>query len=218
MKVVDREVLARRLKVYVLTDHRLSRGRSDREVVEEAIRGGATAIQLRAKEISTREMWETGLEIRKVCRAAGVLFIVNDRLDVALAVDADGLHVGQDDLPASEARRLLGPDKVLGVSARSVEEALKAAEDGADYLGVGPVYPTGTKADAGAATGVEVVRDICRLVDLPVVGIGGIGPGNAPEVIAAGADGVSVISAVVAAEDIAEAAWALVRAVEGATT
>lgn len=205
-----------RLGVYVITDAGLSRGRGHEEVVEAAVRGGADVIQLREKEASTRRLVEIGLSLREITRRAGVLFLVNDRVDVALAVEADGVHVGQDDMPADLVRRLIGRDKIIGVSAATIEEARRAREDGADYLGVGAVYTTGTKADAGAPVGPDRVAEIKRAVGLPVVGIGGINHGNAAEVIAHGADGVAVISAVVSADDVAEATRSLKRVVEGA--
>jgi thiamine-phosphate pyrophosphorylase len=138
-------------RLYVITDARLSRGRSHRQVVEAAIRGGADAIQLRDKEVPAGELYRAALELREIAREGNVAFLVNDRLDVALAAGADGVHVGQQDLPASVVRRILGPGRILGVTAETVEEALAAERDGADYLGVGPVFEArGTKPDAGA--------------------------------------------------------------------
>jgi thiamine-phosphate pyrophosphorylase len=194
------------LSLYVLTDRNLSRGRSHADIVRAAVAGGATAIQYREKEASTRVMVEDARELRAVARAAGVLFIVNDRVDVAMAVDADGVHVGQDDMPADLVRKLIGPDKIIGVSAGNVPDALRAEADGADYLGVGAIYATATKADAGMPTGLAALTEIKRQVKLPIVGIGGINLDNAAAVIKAGADGISVVSAVVSAEDVAEAA------------
>lgn len=201
------------LRVYVLTDPKLSRGRSHPEVVRAAIAGGATAVQLREKDGSTREMVEIGLELRRITREAGVLFIVNDRVDVAMAVEADGVHVGQSDMPAALVRKLVGPAMIVGVSASTVEKARQAVRDGADYLGVGAVYPTGSKADAGRPVGLERLREIRSQVNIPIVGIGGINLSNAAQVMAAGADGVSVISAVVSADDVAAAARQLLEAV-----
>lgn len=194
------------LSLYVLTDKNLSRGRSHADIVRAAIAGGATAIQYREKQASTREMVESARELREIARAAGVLFIVNDRVDVAMAADADGVHVGQDDMPAGIVRKLIGPGKIIGVSAGNVPDALQAEADGADYLGVGAIYATATKADAGAPTGLAALTEIRRRVKLPIVGIGGINLGNAAAVIKAGADGISVVSAVVSADDVAAAA------------
>ncbi len=205
-----------RLDLYVITDSNLSRGRSHVQVASEAIRGGATVIQLRDKHAEGRELLETGRALRGLTREAGVLFIVNDRVDVAIAVEADGVHVGQQDLPAAVVRRLVGPKMILGVSAANVPEARQAKADGADYLGVGAVFATSTKSDAGAPVGTEILAEIRREVGLPLVGIGGINMHNAAEVIRQGADGVAVISAVVSAPDIAQATAALMAIVEEA--
>lgn len=202
--------------LYVITDARLSRGRSHVEVVRAAIAGGAGIIQYREKEGTTRQLVEEAQALRELTRQMGVLFIVNDRADIALAVDADGLHVGQDDLPTKIARRLIGPNKILGVSATNLEEALQAEQDGADYLGVGPIFPTPTKPDAAPPIGLEGLAEICRRVSIPVVAIGGINEQNAASVIEAGADGVAVISAVVAAPDVTAAARGLRQVVENA--
>ncbi len=204
------------LSVYVITDRTVAGERSILDVVRAAIRGGATVVQLREKEASTREMIELGQALHEITREAGVPLIVNDRLDVALAIDAEGVHVGQDDMPAHLARRLLGPDKILGVSAGTVEEARQAERDGADYLGVGDVYGTPTKPDAGVPIGVGGLAQIAREVSIPVVGIGGITPDNAEAVIRAGAVGVAVISAVVGAPDPEMAARRLRQVVDTA--
>jgi thiamine-phosphate pyrophosphorylase len=202
------------LTLYVITDRRLASGRSHEEVAREAIAGGATVIQLRDKEASTKELVEIGRRLRRLTAERGVTFIVNDRVDVALAVNADGVHLGQEDMPAALARQLMGPAKVIGVSASTVEEAKRAEKDGANYLGVGPVYATVTKPDAGEPIGVEGLAEILRAVSIPVVAIGGIKEGNVEEVIAAGADGVAVVSAVVAAQDIEAAARRLRRKIK----
>lgn len=202
--------------VYLVTDARLSRGRSSVQVVEAALRGGVTIVQYRDKSASTRRMIEEAQEIRRVCRRAGVPFVVNDRLDVALAVDADGVHVGQDDMPARMARRLLGEGKLLGVSAASPEEGLRAMTDGADYVGASPIFATPTKPDAPHAMGVEGLRHLARAVRVPVVAIGGVSAENAGTLIAAGAAGVAVVSAVVSADDVEGAARAIRSAVGAA--
>ncbi len=195
------------LGLYVVTDERLSLGRPTAEVVAAAIRGGADAVQLRAKDdLSVREQAALGRALRALTRAAGVLFLVNDRADLAAALDADGVHVGQDDLPADLARHIVGPDRLVGVSAATVEEALAAREAGADYLGVGPIYGTLTKPDAGEAVGPERITAIKARVPLPVVGIGGIGRDTIAAVMAAGADGAAVVSAIVGAADVEAAA------------
>ncbi len=193
--------LASRLGLYLVTDERLSRGRATADIVRAAIRGGVDVVQLRGKELPAREQLAIGRALRAITREAGILFIVNDRVDLALALDADGVHIGQDDLPAEIARQLVGPERIVGVSAATIPEALAAREAGADYLGVGAIYGTATKPDAGAPTGPALLGSIRGAVDLPLVGIGGITATNAAEVIAAGADGVAVVSAIVAADD-----------------
>ena len=202
--------------LYIITDARLSRGRSHLEIVRAAIQGGATVVQYREKEATTRRMVEEARELRELCRKLGVPFIVNDRVDVALAVDADGVHVGQDDMPAPLARKLIGPEKILGVSVSTVAEAIQAQRDGADYISASPVFSTPTKLDAPQPTGVEGLRAIAEAVDRPVVAIGGIKAHNAAQLIRAGAAGVAVISAIVAADDVEAAARALRAAVEAA--
>lgn len=200
----------------LVTDEALSLGRDQVGVVRAAIAGGVTVVQLRQKGGSTRAMVELGLALRDLTRETGVALIVNDRLDVALAVDADGLHVGQDDLPAVMARRLLGPERLLGVSAATSDEARAAAADGADYVGVGSVYATGSKADAGAPIGLEGLTAVAEAVHLPVVAIGGIGPGRAADCIRHGADGVAVISAIVSQPEPEVAARILRREIDRA--
>ena len=203
-------------RVYVIADASRDRGRSHLEIAEAAIRGGATAIQLRMKDEPARLMVETARRLATLCQTAGVTFIVNDRVDVAMIVEADGVHVGQDDLPAEDVRRLLGRGVLLGVSAATVQEARAAERAGADYLGVGAIYATATKADAGAPVGLARIRELRRAVGLPLVAIGGITADNAAQVIAAGAQGVAVVRAVTTAEDMAAAARLIRREVDGA--
>jgi thiamine-phosphate pyrophosphorylase len=210
--------LASRLALHVLTDREWSRGRDMLTVAAAALDGGATAIQLRDKMASTRVLIEEGLALRALTRERGALLIVNDRVDVAVAVEADGAHVGQDDMPAGLARQLLGPDRILGVSAVNMEEAEEAVAGGADYLGVGPIFPSLGKADAGPATGVELLTELARRYTTPLVAIGGITAENATEVVRAGACGVAVITAVVYAEDITAASRQLRLAVDTART
>ncbi len=192
--------------LYVITDAKLSRGRSHLEVIRAAIAGGATVVQYREKEGTTRQMIGEARALRELARQAGIPFIVNDRVDIALAVDADGVHVGQDDMPAPLARKLMGPGKIVGVSVDNLEQALQAEEDGADYVGAGPIFATPTKPDAAPPIGLEGLAEICRRVSIPVVAIGGINERNAAAVIAAGAAGVAVVSAIVAAPDVEAAA------------
>ena len=195
--------------LYVVTDKVISGNRSHLECARAAVAGGADAIQLREKAKSTGEILAIAREIRAVTAGTGAIFIVNDRLDVALAVEADGVHLGQDDLPVAVARRIAPPPFLIGASVGSAEEAVRAERDGADYVAVSPVFATGSKADAGAGHGLEAVASVRRAVRIPVIGIGGIGPQNAADVIRAGADGCAVISAVLAQPDIAEAARSL---------
>jgi len=198
--------------LYVVTDPRLSKGRSHEEVCAKAIEGGANVIQLRDKDATTKQLCDYGRRLRELARKAGALFIVNDRVDVALAVDADGVHVGQDDLPAQEARRILGRGKIVGVSTSNLEDARIAAEAGADYVAIGAIYETrSVKADAGTPVGPEAVANLRKHTKLPIVAIGGINRSNVSEVVRAGADGIAVISAVVSADDIKAAASELKR-------
>jgi thiamine-phosphate pyrophosphorylase len=200
-----------RYDLYVITDPVLSRGRSHVEIARAALEGGADAVQLRDKSATAFNLGLAAREIQPLARKFGAVFVVNDRVDVALLADADGAHVGPDDLPAREARKLLPRPRILGVSAGSPEEAKRAARDGADYLGVGPVFPTATKPDAGEPLGVDRLAAIARAVPIPVVAIGGITVENVGQVFAAGAAGAAVVSAVAAAGDVAAAARALKR-------
>ncbi|WP_276249463.1 thiamine phosphate synthase [Haloarcula rara] len=203
--------------VYLVTGESLSAGRSTREIVERAIDGGVGVVQLREKERTVRERYEMGREIRELCREAGVTFVVNDRVDLAAVLDADGVHLGDDDLPVRAARRLLGAEAVIGRSVSTVDAAEAAEEAGADYLGVGTVYRTQSKDDIPEAehgVGPERVAEIAEAVDIPIVGIGGITAENADAVAAAGADGVAVITAITRADDPEAATAALGEAVE----
>ncbi|HIZ59765.1 MAG TPA: thiamine phosphate synthase [Candidatus Dorea faecipullorum] len=182
------------------------------EAVEQAVKGGCTVVQLREKDCSSLEFYETALRVKKITDEYKIPLIINDRVDIALAVNADGVHVGQDDLPAASVRRILGGDKVIGVSAGSVREAVKAREDGADYLGVGAMHATSTKTDADVTT-VEELKKIREMVDLPIVAIGGMNKQTLPELKGTGVDGIAVVSAVIAADDIERAASELSEAV-----
>lgn len=175
-----------------------------------ALQGGARIIQLRDKEATTRQLVEYAQSLRTLTREYGALLIINDRLNVALAVEADGVHLGQDDLPVALARRIGGERLIIGVSAETVEEALRAEADGADYLGVGPMFATDTKPDAGVPVGPERLRAIKERVSIPVFGIGGITLQNAPQVLMAGADGICVISAIFTAPEPVQATRQLV--------
>ena len=204
------------LSVYVITDQRLAKGRDQLDVIAAAIRGGATAIQLRDKEMPTRDQYTFGLRLRALTRRYGLALICNDRVDLAIAIDADGVHLGQDDLPPRVARDLLGPDRIIGVSTGNPREFELFRREGADYIGVGPFAPTGSKSDAGSAIGAPGITAVRVLTDVPIVAIGGIGISNAASAIAAGATGISVISAIMSADDPEGAARALRAAVESA--
>ena len=195
--------------LYLVTDRGLSRGRSTLEIVTAAVHGGATVVQLREKDCLTREFIEQALEIKKFLKGQGVPLIINDRVDVAQAVKADGVHLGQTDMPLGMAKKILGDSMIIGISAESLQDAIEAEKGGADYLGVSPIYATPTKADTAPPLGLEGLREIRKAVRLPLVGIGGLNRDNAGEVIRNGADGVAVVSAIVAADDPKAAAVAL---------
>ena len=199
-------------KFHVLTDSDLQKKFSHLELARMAIAGGADTIQFRQKAGPTRELIETACRMKKVCAEAGVVFIVNNRLDVALASDADGVHLGQDDFPIPLARTYLGPDKIIGGSAVTLEETQKCYNEGADYVGFGPVYPTSSKDDAGPVTGIERLRQVSGSVPIPLVAIGGISLNNIQEVMRAGAKGIAVISAVCCQVDPEKAARQLFNA------
>lgn len=195
--------------VYVITDETICPGRTHIQITEAALEGGAKIIQLRDKLASDEYMIESGKVIRKLTAEAGALFIVNDRLEVALACDADGLHAGQSDRPAGELRQILG-DRILGISAATVDDAKRAKVDGADYLGVGPIFSTSTKTDAGDATGVCMLPLLKAATHLPIVAIGGINESNLAEIAKSGVESASVISAVVCADDMVSAVKRLI--------
>ena len=187
--------------IYLLTDDACLLGRPLLECVEQALRAGVTLLQYRSKYKDGGAMYQEALALKELCDRYDVPLIINDRVDVALAVGAAGVHVGQDDLPCSVVRQLVGPDFVIGVSAHNPEEARKAAADGADYLGCGAVFGTGTKAGV-AKLGLERLRSIREAVTLPMVGIGGVKAANYGDVLATGADGAAIISGILAADDI----------------
>jgi thiamine-phosphate pyrophosphorylase len=199
-------ILSRQLVLHVLTDQEWSRGRDTLTAARAALDGGATVIQLRDKKASTRTLVEEGQALRVLTRERGALLIVNDRIDVALAIEADGAHVGQDDdMPLALARKLLGPNRILGVSAGNLEEAHVAIANGADYLGVGPIYATKTKADAGEPIGLSLLTELASHYSTPLIAIGGIKADNVTAVLQAGAQGIAVIRAIVSAQDITAA-------------
>ena len=207
------KVSRERLLLYAVTDRSWLNGRTLRSQVEEALDGGATFLQLREKNLDDAHFLEEARELQALCRERGVPFIVNDNVDVALAMGADGIHVGQHDMEAGDVRRLLGPDRILGVSAQTVEQALLAQERGADYLGVGAVFPTGSKDDADDVS-FEELRAICEAVTIPVVAIGGISLSNVKKLAGSGICGIAVISAIFAQKDIRLAAEQLRKETE----
>lgn len=189
------------LLLYAITDRSWLNGKTLVSQAELALQGGATILQLREKHLDDEAFFNEALEIGELCRKYRVPFIVNDNVEVALKVGADGIHVGQKDMAAGDVRRLLGPDKILGVSAQTVEQALLAERNGADYLGVGAVFPTGSKDDADDVSH-ETLAAICKAVKIPVVAIGGITKNNVLELKGTGIDGISVISPIFAQTDI----------------
>lgn len=199
--------------VYLVTDQGLSKGRSTLEIVEAAVEGGASVIQLREKELSTARFFEEGVKIRHFLRSRGVPLIINDRIDIALALDADGVHVGQSDMPVDIARRILGSEKIVGLSVEKPEQINPEAEKYADYLAVSPVFFTGTKEDIATPWGLEGLRQARSMTHLPLVAIGSIKRENAREVTIAGADCVAVVSGIVSADDPAAATQELLREV-----
>ena len=186
--------------LYAVTDRSWLAGRTLAECVAQAIDGGATFVQLREKEAPFNEVVTLGKELLGLCRASGIPFVVDDDVDAAFAIGADGVHVGQEDTACAEARRRLGPNAIVGVSVQTVEQALAAQDAGADYLGVGALIPTPTKPDAVDVTFREL-QAICDAVSIPVVGIGGLNARTIPKLAGSGADGVAVVSAIFAADD-----------------
>lgn len=199
------------LLLYAVTDRYWLGDETLLSQVEKAIKGGATFIQLREKTLDEEAFYEEAVEIQALCKKYNVPFVINDNVDIALRMHADGVHVGQSDMEAGDVRALIGPDKILGVSAQTVEQALKAQERGADYLGVGAVFPTGSKDDADDVSH-ETLKAICDAVDIPVIAIGGISRKNVLELKGTGICGIAVISAIFAQKNIEEATRDLLHA------
>lgn len=204
-------------KLHILTDTVLQSRFSHMEITRLAIAGGADTIQYRQKSGSTREMIEIARNMKQLCSEAGVTFIVNDRLDVAIAAEADGVHLGQDDFPIPMARELLGEGRIIGGSAATLDEARKCLSEGADYVGFGPVYPTSSKDDAGPVSGIDILKQVVEIIPLPIIAIGGVGAENIPDVMRAGAHGIAVISAVCCQDDPEEATRSLYQALNKGT-
>ncbi|MBU4426803.1 MAG: thiamine phosphate synthase [Proteobacteria bacterium] len=204
-------------KLHILTDTVLQSRFSHMEITRLAIAGGADTIQYRQKSGSTREMIEIARNMKRLCSEAGVMFIVNDRLDVAIAAEADGVHLGQDDFPIPMARGLLGEGRIIGGSAATLDEARKCLSEGADYVGFGPVYPTSSKDNAGPVSGIDILKQVVEVIPLPIIAIGGVSAENIPDVMRAGAHGIAVISAVCCQDDPEEATRALYQALNKGT-
>lgn len=199
--------------IYLVTDDGCLQGRALLDCVREALEGGVTLVQYRAKTASSAEMYAEALQLKALCDSFNVPLIINDRLDIAMAVGAAGVHLGQDDLPCAAARRILGEDYIIGVSAHNPAEAAEALQSGADYLGCGAVFGTATKADV-KKLGTEGLTAICREKELPVVGIGGVTADNYREVRVAGADGAAIVSGILAQPDIRTTVRAIAKVSE----
>lgn len=204
MKRYTQQEMKDAMCLYAVTDSMWLNGRTLPEVVKEALEGGATFMQIREKELPYEEFLTLAKEVKKVTDAYHVPYVVNDEVEIAKAIDADGVHIGQSDKALTEARRILGPDKIIGVSTQTVEQAVEAEKNGADYLGVGSIFTTSTKLDADAVS-KDTLREICEAVSIPVVAIGGIGRDNILDLKGTKVDGVAVVSAIFAAENIREA-------------
>ena len=201
-------------RLHVLTDTELQSRFSHVELAKLAIKGGADILQFRQKIGTTREIIEICREIKRLCEDSDVMFIVNDRVDVAIASEADGVHLGQEDFPIPLARKLLGETAIIGGSAVTLEEAQECLSEGADYIGFGPVYPTTSKNDAGPVTGIEILKEVVNTISIPIIAIGGVTVENTPEVIRAGAQGIAVISAVCCQENPEQATRDLSQALQ----
>ncbi len=197
--------------LYLCTDRDLMSSDTIEESVELATKGGCTVIQLREKDCSSKDFYELAVRVKKITDRYNVPLIINDRVDIAMAVDAAGVHIGQNDLPADVVRQIIGKDKIIGVSAAKLEEAVKAVEDGADYLGIGAMYATDTKTDARPVT-MDELKEIRTKVDVPIVVIGGINMRTLPDFKNIGIDGLAVVSAIVAKDDVEKAARDMYRA------
>jgi thiamine-phosphate pyrophosphorylase len=195
--------------LYLVTDRGLSLGRSNLDIIRAAVAGGVTLVQLREKEATTRQFYEEGLKIREFLGEHNIPLIINDRLDIALALDADGIHMGQDDMPVAVARKILGDDKIIGASVFNVAEAREAEAAGADYLGLSPIFVTSTKPDLTVQVGIDGIAPIRQAVRIPLVGIGSMNAENAFEAVRAGLDGVAVVSAICSQRNAEAAARAI---------
>ena len=213
MKAEMRDKLAQSLLLYAVTDRHWLGNRTLYDVVRESLEGGVTFLQLREKDLDDENFYKEAVRLQEMAREYGVPFVVNDNVDIAVRMDADGVHVGQSDMEAGDVRALIGPDKILGVSAQTVEQAVLAEKRGADYLGVGAVFPTDSKDDA-VEVSHETLKAICEAVSIPVVAIGGITVNNTPELAGSGICGIAVISAIYGQKDIYQATVSLKKVTE----
>lgn len=213
MKAEMRDKLAQSLLLYAVTDRHWLGDRTLYDVVRESLEGGVTFLQLREKDLDDENFYKEAVRLQEMAREYGVPFVVNDNVGIAVRMDADGVHVGQSDMEAGDVRALIGPDKILGVSAQTVEQAVLAEKRGADYLGVGAVFPTGSKNDA-VEVSRETLKAICDAVSIPVVAIGGITVNNTPELAGSGICGIAVISAIYGQKDIYQATVSLKKVTE----
>ena len=197
-----------KMLLYAITDSHWLNGRALADVVKESLDGGVTFLQLREKDLNEEDFYEEAIEMKRLTKEYNVPLIINDNVDIALKMDADGVHVGQSDMEAGNVREILGPDKIIGVTAKTVEQALLAEKRGADYLGVGAVFPTSSKEDTKVISH-DTLKEICKAVSIPVVAIGGITEENASILSGSGIDGIAVISAIYAQKDIRQAAESL---------
>ena len=213
MEAGSRDKLAESLLLYAVTDRHWLGDKTLYDVVRESLDGGVTFLQLREKDLDNEHFYEEAVKLQAMAKEYNVPFVVNDNVDIAVKMNADGVHVGQHDMEAGDVRDLIGPDKILGVSAQTVEQALLAEKRGADYLGVGAVFPTGSKDDADDVS-YDTLKAICEAVSIPVVAIGGITKENTPELAGSGICGIAVISAIYGQPNIFEATTALKKVTE----
>ena len=205
---LSKEELRKAMRLYAVTDSMWLNGRTLEDVVEETLQAGTTFLQIREKNLNPEAFEALARRVQKKAEKYHIPFVVNDEVELAAHIDADGVHIGQSDMELARARRILGPDKIIGVSAQTVEQAVRAEKGGADYLGVGAVFSTSTKADASEVS-LEQLKSICEAVSIPVVAIGGIGRNNIQKLKGTGIDGVAVVSAIFASGDIPRATGAL---------
>ncbi len=195
------KVKIKNIDLYFITDSKLTK-KTVLKDVESALKAGVKIIQYREKDKNTQDMVKEAGEIKKLCKKSGAMLVINDRVDIALAVDADGVHLGNEDMPFRIARKILGSNKIIGLTVHNIKEALKAERKGADYIGISPVFETRTKPDAGMPSGIKFVREVKEKIKIPPVAIGGINKNNIEEVLKAGAKSVAIISAIVASSDV----------------